>query len=125
MRVVSMYFYTDRMQASLCIYLDYNSPIEMHSFYILYLLCNKLMTVKLVSTLKIEAVHLFETLLFIHMVRGVTSKKINFQSPLLNISFMHIFHSLVPGPEFDSPSWLWDLPRIVGVGNESVSADVH
>jgi hypothetical protein len=67
MRVVSMYFYMDRMQASLCIYLFYNSLIGMHSFSILYLFCNKVMTVKLVRTLKIEAVHLFETLLFVHI----------------------------------------------------------
>ena len=67
MRVVSIYFCMDRMQASLHIYLGYNSPIEIHSFYILYLFCNKLMSVKLVCTLKIEAVHLFETLLFMHI----------------------------------------------------------
>jgi len=66
MRVVSMYFYVDRMQASLCIYLGYNSLIDMHSFYILYLFCNKLMSVKFVRTLKIEAVHLFERF-FIHI----------------------------------------------------------
>jgi hypothetical protein len=67
MCVVSMYFYVDRMQASLCIYLCYNSLINMHSFYILYLFCNKLMTVELVCTLKVEVVHLFETLIFIHI----------------------------------------------------------
>jgi len=56
----------DRMKANLCIYLGYNSLIGMRSFYILYLFCNKLMTVKIVRTLKIEAVHLFEALLRIH-----------------------------------------------------------
>jgi hypothetical protein len=67
MRVISMYFYMDRMQASLRIYLGYNSLIEMHSFYTLYLFCSQLMAVKLARTLKIETVHLFETLLFIHI----------------------------------------------------------
>jgi len=56
----------DRMKANLCIYLGYNSLIDLHSFYILYLFYNKLVTVKVAHILKIEAVHLFETLLLIN-----------------------------------------------------------